>query len=97
MTAHYHSEVIKSWADGLPIQFRGRDGTWHDYLIGCTPAFDPGVEYRVTPQPQIFTQVYHVYLQEGAYLPTFTTAYPSNLRLTFEAGRLIDARAVDCE
>jgi hypothetical protein len=96
MIAHQHAEVIKAWADGHQIQFQRRDGVWHDCVIGCTPAFDLGVEYRVKPQPQVVSQEYHTYWHEAQYL-VFTEEYPPNLRLTFEAGQLIDAQFIGRE
>ena len=96
MTPHPHAEIIKAWADGHPIQFRSApDRPWNDIKKDCAPAFMAHLEYRVQPPTLLVTQEYHVYLPQGAYAPTFTTAYPSNLRLTFEAGKLIDAQALD--
>lgn len=98
MTPHPHAEIIKAWADGQQIQFRSAtDRAWNDIEKDCTPAFLAHLEYRTKSPASLVTQEYHVYLREGTYVPTFATEYPSNLRLTFKAGRLLDAQALDCE
>ena len=96
MKPHVHADIIKAWADGHPIQFRtGLDTEWLDVQTHSTPAFNSFQAYRIKPQPKLFTQEYHVYMAEGHPFPTFTKAYPSNLRLIFENGKLAGAELID--
>ncbi len=96
MKPHVHAEIIKAWADGYPIQFRtGLDAEWRDVQNHSTPAFNTFQEYRIKPQPTVSTQEYHVYQQQLHLLPTFTKAYPPNLRLVFENGKLVGAELID--
>ena len=55
---HVHAEVIKAWADGERVQVRHMSGPiagWLDLLSPgegpSFPAFNPGQEYRVKPDP----------------------------------------------
>lgn len=44
---HKHAEVIKAWADGADIEFRGNRGKWESIP---EPSWGPSFEYRVKPQ-----------------------------------------------
>lgn len=52
---HKHAEVIKAWADGAPVQFKGQNGKWQDI---AAPTWGEAYEYRVKPQPEtLFVRV----------------------------------------
>lgn len=96
MTPHKHAEVIKAWADGHPVEYRmPSQEEWKAVDFRYAPAFYEKWEYRVRPQPTLSTQEYHVYQAPGHPFPTFTKAYPSNLRLLFENGKLVGAELID--
>jgi len=44
---HKHSELIKKWADGAPIQWKDRHGQWED--MG-EPLWSEKHEYRIKPE-----------------------------------------------
>lgn len=48
MQPHKHAEVIKAWADGVPVQFLSRDRRWIDLPSGEAPIF-AGETYRIKP------------------------------------------------
>lgn len=94
MTPHPHAEIIKAWADGQQIQVRAeKSKQWIDVQNHSAPAFNTQLQYRVKPQAQLFTQEYHAYRHEEQYV-ILSEDYPPNLRMTFEAGRLIDAQFI---
>lgn len=45
--AHKHAALIKAWADGARIQYKGT-GSWQEVR---TPYWADNVEYRVKPEP----------------------------------------------
>jgi hypothetical protein len=46
---HKHAELIKAWADGNPIQFKGEDDAeWRDT---AEPSWFDVLQYRVKPEP----------------------------------------------
>ena len=50
-TPHKHAEVIKAWADGVPIQVRYPGNTsWVDIAADGCPAFLDHREYRIKPK-----------------------------------------------
>ena len=44
-TPHKHAALIKAWADGAQIEYLDSYGRWEN--AGSTPAWNPGVQYRV--------------------------------------------------
>lgn len=52
---HKHAEIIKAWADGETIQWRGNLGNdltdWKDWLPDISPSWDSLVLFRVKPSP----------------------------------------------
>ena len=55
----FHSEIIKAWADGLPIQYRwGNDGVCRDAV---DPRWIPACQYRVKPKEKNYKN-YNLYL-----------------------------------
>lgn len=46
---HKHAELIKAWADGAEIEFRGGLDEWH---VTYHPDWFDDVEYRLKPQPE---------------------------------------------
>jgi hypothetical protein len=41
---------IEAWANGEQIQFRIKEGPWHDIKEGKDPNWITSVEYRVKPK-----------------------------------------------
>ena len=50
MKQHKWHEEIKAWADGSEIQYRIKDGNWHD-VGDDPPEWNEWSEYRIKPQP----------------------------------------------
>lgn len=51
---HKHAEIIKAWADGIPVQVH-RDGRWVDIhsphaIVGIAPVWNPSMDYRIKPE-----------------------------------------------
>lgn len=47
-----HTELVKAWLDGYPIQLKNQRGKWEDYhgaLTKCVPPFFVNSEYRIKP------------------------------------------------
>ena len=62
MAKHIHAEVIKAWAEGAEIEFRGtgRHGRT-DWITAFNPRWADDFEYRVKPVPEL-AHPYRVYL-----------------------------------
>lgn len=46
---HKHAEIIKAWADGAEIEYKGLDNRWYP---AKNPAWLVSSEYRVKPTPK---------------------------------------------
>lgn len=88
---HKHAAVIKAWADGAEIE--GREGSNRRWMTLMAPNWLLGWEYRVK-----VVQVYHLTCTEGMGARTVYSALSSpqysNLRLTFEDGKLVKAEVI---
>ena len=51
MKQHKWHKEIKAWADGAEIEYRIRDGNWHD-VGDDPPEWNEYSEYRIKPQPK---------------------------------------------
>ena len=51
MKQHKWYKEIKAWADGAEIEYRIRDGNWHD-VGDDPPEWNEYSEYRIKPQPK---------------------------------------------
>ena len=47
---HKHADLIKQWADGAQIEWRGMNGDWCS--ISGTPAWSIETVYRIKPMPK---------------------------------------------
>ena len=45
---HIHADLIHAWADGAQIEWKNRNGQWHD--MG-EPLWSEKHEYRIKPEP----------------------------------------------
>jgi hypothetical protein len=94
---HKHADLIKQWADGAQIEWRGMNGDWCS--IAGTPAWSIETVYRIKPEPKpdvfrnitVEATIFHgepfvQVFKSGEYLVP-------NLRLTFdgETGKLKSA------
>ena len=61
MKKHKWHKEIKAWADGIEIEYRGKDGKWCDVIE--IPLWDY-FEYRIKPQPKE-PQYLYVYARNG--------------------------------
>ena len=50
-TPHVHAELIKAWADGAEIQYRGPGAHGDEWEDTESPAWLPTLEYRIKPVP----------------------------------------------
>jgi len=52
-TPHKHADVIKAWADGHKIQYKGSGSRgWVDWPhMDSPPSFTPWGDYRIKPEP----------------------------------------------
>ena len=51
-TPHIHAAVIKAWADGATIEYRGTKlEDWRPFSV-CAPSWFPELQYRVKPEPK---------------------------------------------
>jgi hypothetical protein len=50
MKQHKWHKEIKAWADGSKIEYRIKDGNWHD-VGNDPPEWNEYSEYRIKPQP----------------------------------------------
>ena len=85
---HKHSEFIKKWADGYPIQFKSRsDGIWRDTL---KPLWDEDTEYRVEPEKT--TEVVGFSYDHGVY----GNNYLPDIEIEFviQDGRVVGAKVL---
>lgn len=67
MNKHKHAELIKAWADGAQIQYKGGNNTWNDEK---TPVWSDWTEYRIKPEPKPdieFIECFKLGGSEGAY------------------------------
>lgn len=62
--SHKHAELIKAWADGAEIQFKGYSGQWTDVE---RPSWREQDEYRLKPVPKEIIQL-HEYLEGGVVI-----------------------------
>jgi len=51
MKQHKWHKEIKAWADGAEIEYRIKDGNWHD-IGDDPPEWNEWSEYRIKPQPK---------------------------------------------
>ena len=56
---HKHAELIKAWADGAEIEFKGYSRKWEDVE---RPVWSEWDEYRLKPAPKEIIQL-HEYLE----------------------------------
>lgn len=83
---HVHAEVIKAWADGAEIEWKGNCVTdkWRSLAGDCYPHWHSHINYRVKPEPVV---KYHGIMQgvNGWEDMNHTTGYhsePSHVRAT---------------
>jgi hypothetical protein len=101
---HKHADLIKAWADGAEIEWRGINGDWCS--ISGTPAWSIETTYRIkpTPKPDVVRNItVEATLKCGetcgeAFVQVFKSGkycFP-NLRLTFdgETGKLKSAEVM---
>lgn len=86
---HIHAEVIKAWADGATIEYRG-DKHWN---LVDNPLWIPTTEYRVKPEPKpdvIHTFWAMVDVKDGNCMMYSRCLTQPNMRLSFdgETGKL---------
>ena len=62
---HKHADLIHAWADGAQIQWKDRDGQWHD--MG-EPLWSEKHEYRIKPEPKPDMVRYFVLDQQSGEL-----------------------------
>jgi len=62
---HKHADLIYAWADGAQIQWKDRDGQWHD--MG-EPLWSEKHEYRIKPEPKPDMVRYFVLDQQSGEL-----------------------------
>lgn len=95
---HKHAELIKAWADGAEIQYKGSDGKWLD--CGNFFTWIDDVEYRIKPKTDF---VYYGRLDEparGGYIlgSCFTSEQHvlDQIKVTFdgETGKLKSAEVL---
>lgn len=83
-TPHVHAEVIKAWADGASIQYKGpRMTEWADLLSAgeSMTQWRADVQYRVAPDPLTF----YVALRRSMFNPdkfVVSSAQVSDLQST---------------
>lgn len=65
---HVHAEVIKAWADGKPVEWRGNPS--EDWQLIRNPSFVEDLEYRVKPEEVVD---YTVVFQDGRPGVAFTS------------------------
>ena len=90
---HKHSEVIKKWADGYPIQFKKSDEVWKD--LSSTPFWDPGTEYRVKPDKTTEIIGFALFV-DGKVHPVYPFEYEIDIKIEFEIkdGRIVGAKVL---
>jgi hypothetical protein len=44
-----HFEVMKAWAEDIPVQAKDVDGDWCDWISGNCPSFWSFTEWRIKP------------------------------------------------
>lgn len=59
---HKHAELIKAWADGATIEFRGGLGEWH---VTYHPDWFDDVDYRIKPEPK--KVIFYLYTNGNHY------------------------------
>jgi len=64
MKQHKWHKQIKAWADGSEIQYRIKDGNWHD-VRDDPPEWNEYSEYRIKPQPKEPQYLYAFLLEVG--------------------------------
>lgn len=98
---HKHAATIKAWADGAKVQRRNPASPsvhcreWHDTKA---PHFDENWEYRVKPEPWRVEKylTMHTFNGQGDFNMTIHRKPSDNLHLTFEDGKLVDAKVLSC-
>ena len=94
---HKHADLIYAWADGAQIQWKDRDGQWHD--MG-EPLWSEKHEYRIKPEPKPdiikFINVRLQYKDIGICRWDSCDSLYANLKLTFdgETGELKSAEVI---
>lgn len=106
---HKWSEVIKAWADGKPIQFRG-DGIpeWMDYDTNAlrnsqisalfypfhVPRFDLDFEWRVKPEPIVVEN--YIWRDSAQNETRVSVSISPNVRFVYdsETNLLIDVELI---
>lgn len=72
-TPHKHANLIKAWADGAKIEMLTNDyspegdygNSWKPVNI---PSWNPLLEYRIKPEPQVIEGFCWEYMADGWYI-----------------------------
>jgi len=79
---HKHAELIKAWADGAQIEWKNRNGQWHD--MG-EPLWSEKHEYRIKPEPKPdYVQYVFFHFNWGVNILKEYPFSEANLKLTFD-------------
>jgi len=82
MKQHKWHKEIKAWADGAEIQYRIKDGNWHD-VGDDPPEWNEYSEYRIKPQPK---EEEFKWWYERVYLQS-----PSMCQLKYDDEKMLEA------